>query len=222
MSLSKVENSIKDGKGLRDHLKKMFESNPNVKSKLHQNSLNEKEKQDQLSLFGDDEDSGGEDKSSDDKQNNQQSTKSSDTKDTKSEPDTTSKTVDDESETMKKGDVEPKDIIEKLNSIRSGRSFKDEQISNAMDEYVGSLSKAEKTALFAFLKGISQIVTGEVTGRDAMEPETKPADVSMQKGGSVQKKHIDPNVIKKVATKEKSKSPEEDSSGPTPITPKKR
>jgi hypothetical protein len=136
---------------------------------------------------------------------------------------TTSKTMDDETEKLKQGDVEPKDVIDKLNAIRSGKSFKDDNVSAAMDEYVGSLSKAEKTALLAFLKGIAQIVTGEVPGQQAVEPEDDPAQVSMKKGPEKQKtKHIEPNVIKAAMPKTKAKTGTEDTSGPVPITPKKK
>ena len=134
-----------------------------------------------------------------------------------------SKTMDDETEKLEQGDIEPKDVIDKLNAIRSGKSFKDDQVNAAMDEYVGSLSKAEKTALLAFLKGIAQIVTGEVPGAEATEPDSKPAHVSMEKGPEKQKtKHIEPNVIKGAAPKAKPKSGTEDTSGPVPITPKKK
>lgn len=134
-----------------------------------------------------------------------------------------SKTGEDaDDDTMKQGDIEPDDVIEKLNSIRSDKSFKDSAVSGAMDEYVGSLSKAEKTALFTFLKGIAQIVTGEVPAQQAVEPEDNPADVKMEKGTSTKTKQIKPNVIKASVPKAKSKPGVEDTSGPAPITPVKK
>lgn len=193
-----------------------------VKSGLHQLALQEKEKQqaasggsagdavdnsddedgNDIDLFGGD-NSGGDEKA------------------------TSSKTMDsekdDDTETLEQGDVEPKDIIDKLNSIRSGKSFKDEQISAAMDQYVGSLSKAEKTALLAFLKGIAQIVTGEIPADDATEPDSNPADVSMKKGPEAAKtKHIQPNVIKASPPKKKQQGGAEDASGPMPIVPRRK
>lgn len=137
---------------------------------------------------------------------------------------TPSKTVDAEKEKLKKGDVKVDDIIDKLNSIRSGKSFKDEKIHNAMNEYVDSLTKAEKTALLAFLKGIAQIITGEVAGDVALEPEDTPANVKMKKtnkGVEGEKKTIKPNVIKKVATASKKDSVE-NTSAPIPIKPVKK
>lgn len=131
------------------------------------------------------------------------------------------KTSDNEKEKLKKGDVSPSDIIEKLNSIRSGKSFKDSNISNALEKYVNDMTKAEKTALLAFLKGISQIVTGEIDAEAAIDPSDKPADVEMEKTAGSKKVTIKPVIIKKAGEeKEKKASKEEDTSGPVPITPK--
>ena len=95
-----------------------------------------------------------------------------------------------------------------------------------MESYVSDLDDAEKTALFAFLKGISQIVGGEVEGKEALEPSDKPANVKMEKKPSSQKVTIKPNVIKKPSAGEKpkekaSKSPE-DTTPPAPIVAKKK
>lgn len=130
-----------------------------------------------------------------------------------------SKTQEDEKDKLKKGDIEPKDIIDKLNSIRSGKSFKDESVSSKLDEYIESLSKAEKVALLAFLKGISQVVTGEIDPRSAVEPSDAPASVKMDKQVTGKKKVIKPVVVKAPQKSEK-KTSAEDTSGPVPITPK--
>lgn len=186
-----------------------------VKSALHQRALQEKEKQ----QAGSQDDS---DNSSDDGDGSTDLFGSDDSGDD-SGASTSSKTMDDETEKLASGNVEPEDITDKLNSIRSGKSFKDEVVHSAMDEYVNSLSKAEKTALLAFLKGIAQIVTGEVQGGDAIEPDSNPADVAMKKGPEAAKtKHIEPNVIKASVPKTKAKTGTEDTSSPVPITPKKK
>lgn len=132
----------------------------------------------------------------------------------------------DEKENLKSGDISADEVIEKLNTIRAGKSFKDEKIKSAMESYVSDLDDAEKTALFAFLKGIAQIVGGEVEGKEALEPSDKPASVKMEKKPSSQKVTIKPNVIKKPSAGEKpkeraSKSPE-DTTPPAPIVPKKK
>lgn len=135
-----------------------------------------------------------------------------------------SKTVDSEKEKLKKGEITTKDIVDKLNTIRAGKSFKDSAIEGKMDEYVNSLSHAEKTALLAFLKGLSQIVTGEVSADQATDPSDTPASVEMKKSDSGgEKRTIKPNVIKAPEREKVEKTPSaEDTSGPVPISPKKK
>lgn len=127
---------------------------------------------------------------------------------------------DDERQALESGDVSVDAVIEKMNTIRSGRSFKDENVKKSMEDYVGSLDKAEKAALFAFLKAISQIVVGELPAQQAVDPSKKPTDVEMKKGAAVQKRSIKPNVIR-AKIPEKAEEPAEDTEAPVPITPKK-
>lgn len=128
-----------------------------------------------------------------------------------------SATTEDEKSKLKKGDVETDDIVTKLNTIRSGKSFKDEAIASKLDEYVKSLSGTERTALFAFLKGISQVVTGEISPDDAQDPSEPPSNIKMQRGGETVK--IKPTIVKK-PEQGKKRSTGEDTSGPVPIKPK--
>lgn len=123
-------------------------------------------------------------------------------------------------ETMK-GKVELEHVIEKLNSIRSGKSLKTEPVAQSFEQYFNDLNDSEKLALFIFLKGIAQIVTGEVQGSSAVEPEDPPANISMKRGPEVQKKHIKPNIIKKPIPAGGAAQNVEDTTAPTPITPKK-
>lgn len=132
-----------------------------------------------------------------------------------------SKTMQDDSDAMK-GDVKLDDVIEKLNTIRSGKSFKDSLVQQRFDQYFNSLKPAEKTALFSLLKGIAGIVTGEVEADDAADPVK--ADITMHTGSDEDKqKHIKPNIIKSPTgtgtTKAKQGGGEDTSS---PIQVKKR
>lgn len=198
---------INTGKSLSKAIEAIV--NESIKTALYQNAVDEKEYQSKLmgeeddDLFGGE---GGEEKS-----------------DAGGDEEKSSKTIDAEKEKLKKGEVEPKDIIEKLNAIRAGKSFKDETIASKMNEYVESLSKAEKVALLAFLKGLSQIVTGEVDAETATDPADPDPDVKMKKGaGEKETKTIKPNVIKAPEKEKTEKKPSsEDTSGPVPITPKK-
>lgn len=184
--------------------------NESLKQALYQNASDEKAMQ---SRMMDEEDDlfGGDDESPKDKT-------------APPEADSSSKTVDAEKEKLKKGDVTTQDVVDKLNTIRGGKSFKDEEISAKLDEYVGSLTKAEKTALLAFLKGLAQIVTGEVPAAQAVDPSDKPAGVEMKKTDSAEKKEktLKPTVVKAPPKEKTEKKPSsEDTSGPVPISPKK-
>jgi hypothetical protein len=188
-----------------------------IKATLHKKALREKEKQDAQASKGTQDASGT-------SQGGSNSLFSDDDTGDDQDAPAPSKTADDEAEKLKGGDIEPDDIIEKLNSIRSGKSFKDENISKSMSQYIGSLSKAEKVALFAFVKGIAQIVTGEVTAQQASDPDKKPADVQMHKGDdkSSHTKHITPNVIRAQRPKAAKGPGKEDRTPPAPITPKQK
>jgi hypothetical protein len=116
---------------------------------------------------------------------------------------------------LKSGEVTAEVVIDKLNFIRSGRSFKDRQVKDNLEKYVNSLDKAEKTALLSFLNGIAQITTGEIPAEKALEPSDNPASVSMEKSNG-KKINIKPTVIKPGGSNNK-----EDTTGPAPIQPKK-
>ena len=120
---------------------------------------------------------------------------------------------------LKSGQIETKTIIDKLNTIRAGKSFKDSSIRSKMEKYVNDLSDAEKTALLAFLKGISQIVSGEVDDNDIVDPGEPPAKVKMEKSKN-QVVTVKPNVIKSQSREKEITNNKEDTSGPTPIKPK--
>jgi hypothetical protein len=125
------------------------------------------------------------------------------------------KPVDDDA-MLKSGEITADAIINKLNSIRSGRSFKDEDIKSSLQTYMDSLEKAEKVALFSFLKGIAQIVSGEVSGEKALEPSDPKPSVTMKK--DLYKKKIKPTVVKR--TEKVKGDTSENSPPPPPIKPK--
>jgi len=104
-----------------------------------------------------------------------------DTEDTEPSDELSPDSSDEDNEIMEKGEVETDDIIEKLNTIRSGRSFKDSSVKDELEQYVDELDTAEKTALFALLKGIAQIVTKEISGNDATEPSDDSPNIEMTK-----------------------------------------
>lgn len=124
-------------------------------------------------------------------------------------------------EVLSSGKVELEDVIDKLNIIRSGKSLKDEDVLASMKKYLDELDAAEKTALFSFLKGISEVMTAGVEGDKAYEPSDSPAKVKMDKKPGYQKVSIKPNIIKKPSSPGKA-SAEEDTTPPVPIEAKKK
>jgi hypothetical protein len=202
---------IKSGKSLSKAIDEIVKES--LKATLQQNASEEKVKQQEMLGEEDDDLFDGEEKDSSGEKSGQED----------SQEKSSSKTIDSEKDKLKKGEINSKDIVDKLNTIRSGKSFKDSSVSGKLDEYVESLNKAEKVALLAFLKGLAQIVTGEVEAEAAQDPSDDPADVKMEKGNEPQKKTIKPNVIKAPAKeKTEKKTGSEDTSGPVPITPKKK
>ena len=203
MGKSNMTIKIDSAKSLSQYIRTVIrEATQQSRDDLRMNAVNEKEQQ---QLFSDKNGEGAE-------------------KSGPVEPAKSSKTVEADSD-----DKTPTvdSIIEKLNSIRSGKSFKDEQIETAMNEYFDSLSEAERSALQAFLKGIAQIVTGEIRPPNVSEPDKAPYNVEMQKKDSEEakeKKHVKPNVIKNVPEKkqEKKTASSEDTTPPAPITAVKR
>ena len=224
MSTTERKVRINSGSTLHSFLSNVMDEG--IKSALAQKALTEKEKQSALApsqQSGGDSSGGG----VDDLFGGGGDSGDSDGGD---EENTSSKTMDDETEKLQGGEIKAKDVVDKLNSIRSGKSFKDSAVSSSMEEYIDSLSKPEKVALLAFLKGIAQIVTGEVPAQNAEDPSDSPSDVKMQKGDKEQVVHKKPNVIKGGGNSgQPQKKPTntgaggaEDTSAPAPITPKRR
>lgn len=162
--------------------------NETLKQDLHQRALDEKDKQVSFAP---------KDKSDDELDGSDNSGKGEEPTDfdTIHNDNEKSKTMSNDADAMK-GDVKLDDVVEKLNTIRSGKSFKDSLVTQRFEEYFSSLSDAEKVAMFSFFKGVAQIVTGETEPEQAAQPSDKPADVKMQKGPEKQQKQVKPNVIK--------------------------
>jgi hypothetical protein len=117
---------------------------------------------------------------------------------------------------LKSGDIDISAVIEKLNFIRSGKSFRDDKVKSALQTYFEELEVSERVALFSFLKGLAQIVTQEIPGEEALAPKDDPALISMKKNNKSNKVVIKPKI-----TKAGKPSEEEDATGPAPIVPKK-
>ena len=123
-------------------------------------------------------------------------------------------------------EVTVKSVIEKLNSIRSGRSFRDSAVEERMNAFFSALDDSEKKALYAFLNGIAQAVTGEVPSENVIkagDPSNPPTNVKMEPKGHKDKAQLSlkPNIVTN-KPKEKKAPESEDTTAPAPISPKKR
>lgn len=163
-----------------------------LKSGLQQKALDEKEKQ--LKIGGGN-DSGG-DQSGQSNKKADPHNRDGKTSDFNSMKDDSSKTMDSETDGGADGSkIKLDDIVDKLNTIRSGKSFKDSAVQSHFEEYFKSLKEPERVAMLAFLKGIAQIVTGDVAAPQAADPAK--ADVTMHQGPHTKEKHVKPEIIKK-------------------------
>jgi len=123
-------------------------------------------------------------------------------------------------------------IVDQLNALRAGRSLKDVDVKTQLDRYFEGLDDSEKEAMHAYLKGIAQILSGQVDAGTAEEPKNH--GVSTQTSGK-RSKNIKPNIIRNkqapkappasagaAASAVAAKSPRENTTPPAPIVPKKR
>ena len=98
-------------------------------------------------------------------------------------------------------------IVELVGSIRAGRALKDEGALKDLKSYFQRLNGNERTALYAFLTGISKIMRTPDT-EEAPEPKTpddSPYSVKIAK------------ISKKVRAKEKTKTSDKPKGDDSPI-----
>ena len=68
--------------------------------------------------------------------------------------------------------VNPDQIINLLNMMRSGKSTKDADVQKSLKDYFQGMDPGEKQALFILMSGLSQILAGGVEGGEAPDPST--------------------------------------------------
>lgn len=124
-------------------------------------------------------------------------------------------------------DVTVESVVQQLNAIRGGKSFKDTLVQQELARYFDGLDDSEKEALHAYLKGLAQIVSGQVEAGQAEEPSNHGVET---KATGKKTRQIKPNVVQKAASKPTPAAgaplgaPKEDTTPPAPgpIVPKKR
>lgn len=98
--------------------------------------------------------------------------------------------------------VTVEEIVEKINSIRAGRSLSNKNIRMQLEVYFSDLDEDEKLSLFAFLSGIAQIVTGEILGKIATEPDDVSYHETIQAKISEEEELTSPDVEPKASIAE--------------------
>ena len=72
-------------------------------------------------------------------------------------------------------------VIEKIDSIRAGKSLKDKLIKKELNDYWSRLNGNERIALYAFLTGLDKIMGGSGDGDKLPTPKVDPYKIRMRK-----------------------------------------
>lgn len=88
--------------------------------------------------------------------------------------------------------VKAADIVDLLNTMRSGKTLKDEQVRKNFQAYFDALSGSERVALFSFCQAMADIIAGENTLEDIKdEPQPDDYGVEISKEDQPEKKKVD-------------------------------
>jgi hypothetical protein len=70
-------------------------------------------------------------------------------------------------------------VVQAVNNLRAGKSLRDSDIKQQAQDYYDKLSEAERTTLLVFLKAMSDIIAGQVDGKDAQDPSKPPVSLNI-------------------------------------------
>ena len=101
-------------------------------------------------------------------------------------------------------EIDEEAIAEKINSIRSGKSLKEEETMKALTAYFQKLNGPERIALFAFLAGLEKVL-GELS-TDVKTPHSKPFSIDMEKE-EPKEKEVKPKGTKQSSTNDSGENP---------------
>ena len=73
-------------------------------------------------------------------------------------------------------------VIDRINTLRAGRSTKDKQIKRSLEDYYNKLDENERIVLKIFLEELSDILGGEISGVDAKDPSDPPDNFKITSG----------------------------------------
>ena len=103
--------------------------------------------------------------------------------------------------------VKAGDIVDLLNTMRSGKTLKDEQVRKNFQAYFDALSGSERVALFSFTKAIADIIAGENTPEDIKnQPQPEDMGVEISKDDAPEQKKTKSQKVDKADGKAKDDS----------------
>ena len=66
-----------------------------------------------------------------------------------------------------------------INSLRAGRSLKDSTVESQLEIYFDRLGEDEKSLMVLFIRELSKILSGKVTGDNAVDPNQEPYNLDV-------------------------------------------
>lgn len=115
----------------------------------------------------------------------------------------------DEEITPEKLGVSFDSVLKDINTLRAGRSTKDQEIKEELLEYYDRLDEDERQILHLFLRELSRILQGALTGEDAIDPSDAPYnfDIARNVSSDDEEKIEDKSDDKKSSSSEDSSPP---------------
>ena len=96
-----------------------------------------------------------------------------------------------------------------INSLRAGRSLKDSTIESQLEIYFDRLGEDEKSLMVLFIRELSKILSGKVTGDNAVDPNQEPYNLDVIQSND-EEPEADINQEEPAAEPEETSIPKED------------
>jgi hypothetical protein len=70
-------------------------------------------------------------------------------------------------------------VVKAVNNLRAGKSLRDSSIKQQAQVYYDKLTEDERTTMLVFLNALSEIIAGQVDGKDAQDPSDPPSSINI-------------------------------------------
>ena len=123
-------------------------------------------------------------------------------------------TASEEEETSAKPEEELRASLDSLerniNSLRAGRSLKDSTVESQLEIYFDRLGDDEKSLMVLFIRELSKILSGKVTGDDAIDPNQEPYNLDVIQAGEEVEEEIPEEPVSDATPEEFEEEEEEE------------